>query len=98
MVFTTCTHLRLQVSLPHYRDAWFLKSAILRYRKYLFLKQSNPDLFLVPCYDFDLVWHSHQLHPHLYKVRTDIQGTRSLPNFYCTKNMSHVRQYTNPGA
>ena len=63
-------HTFLQVSLPHYRDGWFLKSAILRYKKYLFLKKTNPDLFLVPCYDFDLVWHSHQLHPHLYKRDT----------------------------
>ncbi len=61
-----------QVSLPHYRDGQFLKNAILRYKKYLFLKQSNPDLFLVPCYDFDLVWHSHQLHPHLYKKDTSV--------------------------
>ena len=27
-------------------------------------------MFLVPCYDFDLVWHSHQLHPSIYKKDT----------------------------
>ena len=59
-----------QVSLPHYRDGQFLKNAILRYKKYLFLKRNNMDMFLVPCYDFDLVWHSHQLHPLLYKKDT----------------------------
>ena len=59
-----------QVSLPHYRDGQFLRNAILRYKKYLFLKNHNMEMFLVPCYDFDLVWHSHQLHPHIYKQNT----------------------------
>jgi hypothetical protein len=59
-----------QVSLPHYRDSSFLRSAVLRYKKYLFLKKTNPDMFLVPCYDFDLVWHAHQLHPLIYKQDT----------------------------
>lgn len=59
-----------QVSLPHYRDGQFLRNAILRYKKYLHLKRHNMDMFLVPCYDFDLVWHSHQLHPHIYKQDT----------------------------
>jgi hypothetical protein len=55
-----------QVSLPHYQDRGFLKAALVRYKKYLYLKQKNPDEFLVPCYDFDLVWHSHQVHPLTY--------------------------------
>ena len=59
-----------QVSLPHYRDIQFLKTSISRYKKYLILKKLNADTFLVPCYDFDLVWHSHQLHPFLYKKDT----------------------------
>lgn len=59
-----------QVSLPHYMDSCFLRSAVLRYKKYLFLKKTNPDMFLVPCYDFDLVWHAHQLHPLIYKKDT----------------------------
>ena len=59
-----------QVSLPHFQDSNFLKTAILRYKKYLFLKKTFPDQFLVPCYDFDLVWHSHQLHPAVYKKDT----------------------------
>ena len=37
---------------------------------YLTLKKMHMDLFLVPCYDFDLVWHSHQLHPLTYKRDT----------------------------
>lgn len=59
-----------QVSLPHYKDSAFLKDGLLRYKKYLFLKKTYPDTFLVPCYDFDLIWHSHQLHPHAYEKDT----------------------------
>ena len=59
-----------QVSLPHYRMSQFLVKALQRYMKFLFLKKNNPDLFLVPCYDFDLIWHSHQLHPLSYKIDT----------------------------
>ena len=59
-----------QVSLPHYINQTFLCEAVKRYKKFLFLKQSNPTIFLVPCYDFDLVWHSHQLHPLAYKRDT----------------------------
>lgn len=55
-----------QVSLPHYSDRLYLSVAVKRYRKLLHLKRLNPDAFLVPCYDFDLVWHTHQLHPAAY--------------------------------
>ena len=51
------------IHLPHYRDKKFLNSALERYKKYLSLKKKNPSEFLVPCYDIDLVWHTHQLHP-----------------------------------
>ncbi|KAK3600650.1 hypothetical protein CHS0354_031563 [Potamilus streckersoni] len=56
-----------QVSLPHYRDKKFIENGLLRYKKFIFLKQQNPGEFLVPCYDIDLIWHTHQLHPHIYK-------------------------------
>ena len=59
-----------QVSLPHYRDNRFLKDAVGRYVTHLRLKQNKPDAFLVPCYDFDLIWHAHQLHPTKYKETT----------------------------
>lgn len=59
-----------QVSLPHYRDNRFLKGAVDRYITHLRLKKNNPDEFLVPCYDFDLIWHAHQLHPTKYKQTT----------------------------
>lgn len=60
-----------QVSLPHYRDPLFLQQSLTRYKKYLYLKKMNQDQFLVPCYDFDLIWHSHQLHPIIYKQDTE---------------------------
>lgn len=67
-----------QVSLPHYREPQFLKAALVRYKKYLFLKRHNPSEFLVPCYDMDLIWHSHQLHPHAYEKDTRAVLGRTL--------------------
>lgn len=55
-----------QVSLPHFQDEKFLKNSLIRYKKFLFLKTLHPDEFLVPCYDIDLMWHSHQLNPLIY--------------------------------
>ncbi|KAK3720923.1 hypothetical protein QZH41_004054 [Actinostola sp. cb2023] len=54
------------VSLPHYKDQEFLKAAVDRYKHHLHLKKTNPQLFAVPCYDFDLIWHVHQLYPLTY--------------------------------
>ena len=59
-----------QVSLPHYGDRKFLTRALKRYKQHLVLKQQNPDMFLVPCYDFDLIWHAHQVHPRIYQKDT----------------------------
>ena len=39
----------------------FLESAVERYCKFLYLRQNNPMYFLVPCYDIDLAWHTHQV-------------------------------------
>ena len=61
-----------QVSLPHYTDTKFLKFALNRYRKFLYLKQQEPSLFIVPCYDTDLMWHTHILHPLFYKHDTEL--------------------------
>jgi hypothetical protein len=44
----------------------FLVDAIDRYVNFLQLKQTYQDQFLTPCYDFDLVWHTHQVHPADY--------------------------------
>ena len=50
-----------QVSLDHFRNANFLNDALTRYRMFLYLKRTYPDQFLVPCYDNDLIWHTHQV-------------------------------------
>lgn len=59
-----------QVSLPHYKDDKFLEKAVERYEHHLQLKKQNPQVFAVPCYDFDLIWHVHQLHPVNYNRTT----------------------------
>lgn len=59
-----------QVSLPHFRDTKFLQKAVDRYEHHLQLKKRNPKVFFVQCYDFDLIWHVHQLHPVSYKQTT----------------------------
>ncbi|XP_059177584.1 uncharacterized protein LOC131956954 [Physella acuta] len=69
-----------QVSLPHYRDDKFLQNALLRYKKFLFLKCHNPGVFLVPCYDNDLMWHTHMLHPVFYKDDTETYMGSLLPH------------------
>ena len=64
-----------QVSLPHFADKRFLTEAVKRYKLHLYLKQQNPELFFVPCYDFDLIWHAHQLNPLIYtQDTTEILG------------------------
>lgn len=59
-----------QVSLPHYRSEAFLQNGLDRYKMFLFLKKCKPNAFLVPCYDIDVIWHTHQLHPLIYKEET----------------------------
>ena len=64
-----------QVSLSHYRDSDFLTDSATRYRMYLELKRQNPEKFLVPCYDMDLIWHSHQVSTlHYTRDTTAILG------------------------
>ena len=48
-----------------------MADALIRYKMYLSLKKNNPKEFLVPCYDMDLVWHSHQVHPIEYAKDTN---------------------------
>ncbi|XP_065674844.1 uncharacterized protein LOC136091338 [Hydra vulgaris] len=67
------------VLLPHFRDAKFLSKAIKRYKIMLVIKKENPETYLVPCYDFALVWHSHQQHVLLYQSEMKlIYGTISF--------------------
>ena len=69
-----------QVSLGHYRCGSFLRAAIRRYRQFLHLKLKSPEAFLVPCYDMDLVWHAHQVHPSIYFNDTRAFLGRLLPH------------------
>ncbi|WAR26184.1 GRDP1-like protein, partial [Mya arenaria] len=57
-------------SLSHFHDKHFLKAAQKRYQRFLFLKHQNSTEVLVPCYDIDLMWHTHMLHPGVYKHDT----------------------------
>ena len=42
---------------------------------YLYLKKQHPETFLVPCYDMDLIWHTHQVNTiHYGKDTSDILG------------------------
>lgn len=36
------------------------------YRQFCALKRAYPNEFLTPCYDMDIVWHTHQVHPSAY--------------------------------
>ncbi len=47
---------------------------------YLHLKSKHPDTFLVPCYDFDLVWHAHQLDPVTYAADTKAVLGKLMPH------------------
>lgn len=55
------------VAFPHYKDSDFIDEAIKRYKKLIYLKRLNPQLFVVPMYDIDIIWHTHQLYPELYR-------------------------------
>ena len=59
------------VSLPHYGLITFLKTAVERYQKFVCLKKENRDAFVVPMYDVDLIWHTHQVHPIAYRADTE---------------------------
>ena len=59
-----------QVSLPHFEDKRFLAEALTRYKWFLLLKKEHPGTFFVPCYDFDLIWHAHQVNPLIYRNDT----------------------------
>ena len=48
------------VSLPHFSSIYFLNDAFKRYQMFINLKRYHPTAFLVPLYDIDLLWHTHQ--------------------------------------
>lgn len=43
-----------------------IQNSVLRYKKFLFLAKSFPNIPLVPTSDIDEVWHEHLLHPKFY--------------------------------
>ena len=57
-------------SLPCYRDKKFLQKATQRYHKMLKVKKEHPNIFVVPCYDNDLIWHTHQQFSLAYQEDT----------------------------
>ena len=58
------------VALPHYNDRSFLENALSRYKQYIYTIKQYPDAALRPCYDIDLVWHTHMLNPIKYRKDT----------------------------
>ena len=61
-----------QVSLPHYLDDKFIHNALERYKQFVSLKKLYPSEALVPMYDIDLMWHTHQLCPDAYWKDTEL--------------------------
>ena len=55
------------VALPHYTDRLFLENALSRYKQFIYMIKQYPDAGLRPCYDTDLVWHTHMLNPIKYR-------------------------------
>ena len=60
----------LQVSQPHMNETRYIRGAVARYKGFLHLIKRNKEQgiqsFVVPTYDIDLIWHTHQLHPASY--------------------------------
>ncbi|KAI3962345.1 hypothetical protein MKX01_005347 [Papaver californicum] len=58
------------VSKPNMKHELFLEGSVARYKGFLHLIKRNRErsinLFCVPTYDIDLIWHTHQLHPAAY--------------------------------
>ena len=59
-----------QVSAPQYGHEAFLADAVRRYAQLLLLMRQQPQAFLVPTYDMDLVWHAHLAWPGAYAKDT----------------------------
>ncbi|OAE34691.1 hypothetical protein AXG93_4735s1070 [Marchantia polymorpha subsp. ruderalis] len=71
-------HFFYQVQRSWFKDDEFLQEAVQRYRAYLYMmqqalqsrKEDDPQVFLVPTFDIDLIWHTHMLHPSTYARET----------------------------
>ena len=73
-------HFCYQVSLPHYRDREFLQAALNRYKLFLCLKRQNPDAYLTPPIDIQLMWYTHMCYPLEYAIDTMKACGRVLEN------------------
>ena len=87
-----------QVSLPHYENKTFLEESIKRYEMYLKLKSIYPKEFLVPCYDMDIVWHTHQSKPVDYESETKALVGFHLPHDDSVNNRSPGSKLNNSQA
>lgn len=95
----------LQVSELHFRQESFLHAAEMRYKGFLHLAaKSKGKLFLVPTYDIDLMWHTHQLDVIAYRADTlrilgkvldhDDTGTESMPLSLCFQETKQLWEET----
>ncbi len=74
-----------QVSMPYYEDVQFLKESVKRYKMFLQLKESCcPDHSIVPCFDIELIWQAHRLHPIEYAK--DCQKILDSPKIFPPSN------------
>ena len=85
-------------SLPHYRDKKFLKKATQRYYKMLEIKKEHPNIFIVPCYDNDLIWHTHQQHALAYQEDTSSMLGKMLDHNDTTSDRSPGSELENGSA
>lgn len=73
----------------------FLETAVTRYKKYLLLNKKHPTKFLVPSYDIDLIWHTHQLHPIDYERVTKSLLGRMLNHDDTDSDRNHGSKLSN---
>jgi len=69
-----------QASLPHYKEREYLEIAVANYFKFLQLKALRKQLFIVPTYAIDVVWHAHQCDPIHYEIECNAALGYLLPH------------------
>ena len=60
-----------QILFPHYKDSVFLRTALDRYRQFLFIQKLEPQFCVDPPHDIQLLWRIHMLHPCEYHSDTE---------------------------
>ena len=73
-----------QISLPHFRDSLFLRHALERYKKFLYLLKTEPNFCSNAPYDVQLLARTHMLHPVEYVMD-------------CRNILRHVYDWREPG-